>query len=102
WYDEFELKLGDSLRQSIDKGLRDSRFGIVVLSHAFFSKPWPQKELDGLVAREINGKKVILPVWHKLTREEVLNYSPILADKLAVSSSKGLEAVVQQIIRAIE
>src|SRR5690606_41724243 len=32
WYDEFELKIGDSLRQKIDKGLSKSRFGIVVLS----------------------------------------------------------------------
>jgi hypothetical protein len=101
WYDEFELRLGDSLRQSIDKGLRDARFGIVVLSHAFFSKPWPQRELDGLTAREVNGKKVILPIWHNLTKEDVLNYSPTLAGKLAVSSSKGLDVVVQEILKAL-
>jgi len=102
WYDEFELKLGDSLRQSIDRGLRDSTFGIVVLSHSFFSKPWPQRELDGLTAREINGKKVILPIWHNLTREEVSYYSPTLAGKLAVSSSKGLDTVVQEILKALD
>ncbi len=102
WYDEFELKLGDSLRQSIDRGLRDSKFGIVVLSHAFFAKPWPQRELDGLTAREINGKKVILPIWHNLTREEVSNYSPTLAGKLAVSSSEGLDTVVQEILKALD
>jgi hypothetical protein len=101
WYDEFELKLGDSLRQSIDRGLRDSKFGIVVLSHAFFTKPWPQRELDGLTAREVDGKKVILPIWHNLTKEEVLKYSPMLAEKLAVSSSKGLDAVVQEILKVL-
>jgi len=101
WYDEFELKLGDGLRQSIDRGLRDSKFGIVVLSHAFFSKPWPQRELDGLTARETSDKKVILPIWHNLTREEVSNYSPTLAGKLAVSSSKGIDTVVQEILRAL-
>ena len=31
WYDEFSLKLGDSLSRSIDKGLSESTFGIVVL-----------------------------------------------------------------------
>jgi len=101
WYDEFELKLGDSLRQSIDRGLRDSKFAIVVLSHAFFSKPWPQRELDGLTARETNDKKVILPIWHNLTREEVSNYSPTLAGKLAVSSAKGIDTVVQEILKAL-
>lgn len=101
WYDEFELKLGDSLRRSIDRGLRDSQYGVVVFSHAFFSKEWPQKELDGLAAREIEGEKVILPVWHKITRKEVLAYSPPLADRMAASSDTGIKSVVQKIMQVI-
>jgi TIR domain len=62
WYDEFTLTVGDRLRQSIDHGLAISRFGIVVISPNFLNKNWPQNELDGLVARETNGVKVILPV----------------------------------------
>jgi hypothetical protein len=101
WYDEFTLKLGDSLRKSIDKGLACSRYGIVVLSKKFFLKDWPEIELDGLAAREINGQKVILPIWHNITREEVLRYSPILADRLAISTSKGMNKIVEAIIDAI-
>lgn len=88
WFDEFELKVGDSLRQSIDRGLANSRYGIVVLSKAFFSKKWPQYELDGLTAREIDGKKVILPIWHNIDKAEVLKYSPSLADKVALDTQK--------------
>ncbi len=88
WYDEFELRVGDSLRESIDKGLVNSRFGIVVLSPAFFSKNWPQYELNGLTAREMDGHKVILPVWHRVNRDDVLAYSPTLADKVALSSGR--------------
>lgn len=88
WYDEFELRVGDSLRQSIDKGLATSRFGIVVLSEAFFAKNWPQYELDGLVAREIDGKSVILPIWHGVGKEEVLAYSPRLADRIALRTDR--------------
>ena len=62
WYDEFSLKVGDSLHQAIDRGLRESCFGIVVLSEAFFAKKWPQAELDGLFAKETPDQKVILPV----------------------------------------
>jgi len=87
WYDETTLKLGDSLRQSIDKGLTNSRFGVVVLSTDFFAKNWPQYELNGMVAREMNGVKVILPIWHKVTKDEVLSNSPTLADKVALNSS---------------
>ena len=88
WYDEFELRVGDSLRQSIDKGLINSRFGIVVLSPAFFAKNWPQYELNGLTAREMDGHKVILPIWHLVNREDVLAYSPALADKVALSTRR--------------
>lgn len=92
WYDEFSLQLGDSIRQSIDKGLRQSRFGIIVLSPAFFSKQWPQYELDGLVEAEISGNnKVILPIWHGIKHQEIFNFSPSLANRRAVSSSQGLD-----------
>jgi hypothetical protein len=42
WFDEFSLKIGDSIRRSLDRGLSQSRFGVVVLSKAFFAKQWPQ------------------------------------------------------------
>lgn len=88
WYDEFELKVGDSLRQSIDRGLVNSSYGIVILSKAFFEKNWPQYELNGLTAREIEGKKVILPIWYNIDKQDVLKYSPTLADKVALSNQK--------------
>ncbi|UCH96556.1 MAG: toll/interleukin-1 receptor domain-containing protein [Candidatus Aminicenantes bacterium] len=101
WLDEFELTLGDSLRRSIDRGLSKSRFGVVILSTAFFSKEWPNRELDGLVAREENIGKVILPIWHNVSRDEVLKFSPTLADRLAVSTSRGIRHVAKQIISAV-
>ena len=101
WYDEFSLTLGDSLRRSIDKGLANSRYGIVVISHNFLRKEWPQRELDGLTAREIDGRKVILPIWHGVERSDVLRYSPTLADRLAVKTFKGMHVVVDEIIRVL-
>jgi hypothetical protein len=99
WYDKFELKVGDSLRQSINQGLRDSRYGVVILSPHFFEKQWAQKELNGLAARERKGKKVILPVWHKLHSEEILQFSPELADRLAISTDDGVNVVEQELLR---
>ena len=87
WFDEQSLRIGDSLRRSIDNGLKNSRYGIVVLSDAFFRKEWPQRELDGLFAREVNGEKVILPIWHKISKNEVLKFSTIIADMLALNTS---------------
>ena len=101
WFDEKSLTIGDSLRRTIDRGLAHSRFGIVVLSPSFMQKEWPQKELDGLVAREVGGVKVILPIWHNLSAEEIRKWSPMLADKVAVSTKVGLDTVVSEILHAI-
>jgi len=103
WYDEFELKIGDSLRRNIDNGLKNSRYGIVVLSEAFFRKEWTQRELDGLFAREVNGEKVILPIWHKISKNEVIRYSPIIADMVAINTSFfTIEEIAQKIIDIIK
>jgi hypothetical protein len=58
-----------------------------VLSHSFFAKNWPQYELDGLVTREMTGEQVILPLWHRITKSEVIAKSPSLADKVARSTA---------------
>ena len=103
WYDEFTLKLGDSLSRSIDGGLAQSDFGLAVLSPAFFAKQWPEYELRGLTAKEVSGRGAILPIWHQVTKEEVLAFSPPLADKLAVSSKDlspvALAVAVIEVIR---
>jgi hypothetical protein len=102
WYDEFSLNVGDSLRRPIDRGLAQSRFGIVVLSQSFFSKQWSQWELDGFVARQNSGDvNVILPIWHGLQREDVIAYSPSLADKLAIPSDVGIEEVLRRLLTVI-
>ena len=101
WYDEFTLTLGDSLSRSIDHGLANSRFGVVILSPSFFNKEWPRRELDGLTAKEVRSGKTILPIWHKVDQAYVLRYSPVLADKLAVSTDEGLDHVIDEIVRAV-
>ncbi len=102
WYDEFELRIGDSLRRKIDKGLASSRFGVVVLSQAFFGKGWANYELDGLVTRAVSGEQIILPVWHKVSKSEVIKYSASLADKLARSTAtQTVEEIAAEIVDVI-
>ncbi|MGA3069380.1 MAG: toll/interleukin-1 receptor domain-containing protein [Terracidiphilus sp.] len=102
WYDEFTLTVGDSLRKSIDQGLAQSDFGVVILSEHFFEKHWPQQELNGLASKEVDGRKVILPVWHGVGVDEVRGFSPVLADRIGVSTNKGLEFVVEQLRLAMK
>jgi hypothetical protein len=102
WYDEFELRIGDSLRRKIDNGLAHSRFGVVVLSRSFFAKGWTNYELDGLVTRTISGEQILLPIWHEITKQELINYSPSLADKVARSTgTHTIDEIAKEIIDVI-
>lgn len=104
WFDEFSLRIGDSLSRSIDRGLAGSRYGLVVISRAFIAKPWPEYEIRGLVAREQDDadRRVILPIWHGVTRSDVLGFSPPLTDKIALNTTQlGAEAIALQLLPEI-
>jgi hypothetical protein len=102
WLDELNLTVGDSLSGAIDSALARSRFGIVVLSRAFFGKPWPERELAGLAAKEVvAGSKVILPVWHGVDERYILDRSPVLADRVGASTDSGVEAVADKLSDAL-
>jgi TIR domain len=96
WLDDSELKLGDSLREKIDEGLANSRYGVVILSPRFFEKKWTKAELDGLFARD-----VVLPVWLDVTADDLLRMSPMLAGKLAGQMKDGVDHVAHQIIEKL-
>lgn len=101
WYDEWTVTIGDSLRQKIDEGLRLSRYGVVILSPRFFDRHWPQRELDGLVAKEVRGSKVVLPVWHEVDHDEVAAHSPLLAGRVAGSTDAGITTLAGDLAHAM-
>jgi TIR domain len=102
WYDEFSLHIGDSLSASIDKGLSISDYGIVILSKKFFEKGWPLQELSALITKQVNlCKRIILPIWHNISKAEIQKYSPILADTIAAKSSDGIENIATKLYREI-
>ena len=103
WFDEFELQIGDSLRQKIDEGLSRSRYGLVVFSPTFFAKHWPQYEMDGLIARQMAGERVILPIWHRLTRDEIALQSPSLTDIISLNSSTdSVEVIASKVATVVK
>ena len=88
WLDRWEIQCGDSIGSKINEGLAYSRFGIVVLSREFFTKPWAKAELDSLFARHMFEKKVILPIWLDLTTEEIKKHYPLLLPFFALEYPK--------------
>ena len=99
WYDEFELKPGDSLRRSIDRGLRQATIAVVVLSPSFFGKKWPERELDGIVQHFDEGN--LIPIWHRVDHAEVEGYSASLADTFAIKSVLGIPHAVNELRKAV-
>jgi hypothetical protein len=101
WFDETELSGGDAVRRKIDQGLSKSRYGIVILSPAFISKEWPNKELDGLFAREDGREKLIVPVRHNFSHADMVSFSPMLAGRIAVSTSRGAAHAAEEICQIV-
>jgi len=98
WYDEFELKIGTSLSRSIDNGISNSNYGLIVLSKSFFNKNWTEYELRSLNSYEIESGNILLPVWKDVTVQEVRDFSPYLADKFALTTKDAIEDIALKII----
>ena len=102
WIESEILQYGDNWRRKINEGLAKSRFGVVILSKSFFQKDWTRMELDALLSRERNGVKVVIPIWHKVSRYDVTDFSHILADRFAADTSTGLKKIASNIKCVVE
>ncbi len=92
WLDKFQIDIGDSLRRKIDQGLANSRFGVVILSELFLTKHWTGSELDALWELD-----AVLPVWHGIDKKTLMKYSPLLAGKVGISTSEGIDVVARTV-----
>jgi hypothetical protein len=103
WFDQYSLKVGDSLRESIEAGLRECPKCILILTpHFLMNSGWTKREYDSVFTRElVEKRRVILPVWHNVSVEEVYKYSPILADRVAVQWAEGIGVVARKLFVAI-
>ena len=103
WYDEFSLKVGDSLRGSIEAGLKECPKCIFLLTPNFLANSgWSKTEYDSIFTRElVENQRVILPVWHNVTAKDVYEYSPVLADRVAVNWSLGVDEVARRLLVSI-
>jgi hypothetical protein len=102
WFDEFELMIGDSLVEKLSAGIRASRFGILVLSPAFFAKRWTKHELDMLEYLWITEGRILFPIWHNITEAEIRAYRPSIASIFALSTANiDISAIADEIAAAV-
>jgi len=103
WFDEFSLNIGDSLRESIEKGIKDTDYCILIVTNNFLTNEgWTKSEFNSVFMKEIiEAKKVMLPIWHDVSREDVYNYSTSLVDRFAANWREGVESVAAKLKRKI-
>jgi len=77
WLDKWEIKVGDSIIEKIEKGIRDNDFLGIVLSPSSVESKWVRKELSAALIKELKSKSVvILPI---LLRD--CDIPPLISDK---------------------
>ena len=100
WYDDFTLQVGDRLLDKLEEGIDNSRYVAIILSKAFFkTQGWARNELDGILARATTrGKPIILPIWHKVDYQDVINFSSILSGRFAIQTAEGIQSVINNVL----
>lgn len=101
WYSGKELGIGDSIEKTIEKGLHRSRYGIVIFSPTYLAKNWTIREFYTLLAKEIEEQKVILPVLYNISLDDLKNKDLLMADRFAVNADRGIDFVVDRLVREI-
>jgi hypothetical protein len=100
WYDEFTLRAGDNLRDTIEKGLKECHKCIILLSENFFGNGgWTKKEFDSIFTREVlETTNLILPIWLHVSKHQVYDYSPSLLNVKGLDwDHLGEDEVIRQL-----
>lgn len=83
FYDSDCISWGDRISQKVDEGLRSSKFAVVVISKNFIGRQWTEYELKTLLARQNReGRKIIMPILHGITKKQLVKNYPELKDIL--------------------
>jgi len=100
WFDEDSVAWGESLARGMKKGILHSRYAIVVLSKAYLAeRKWTEHEFEGFLAREKLNERIILPIWHCVTHEDIVRYdAPLSLRKAKISETDGIADIAASVL----
>lgn len=103
WYDEYSLKVGDGLRESIEKGIKECKHCVLVLSKNFISNGgWTKAEFESVFIKQIHEKSnIVLPVWVDVESADVYDYCPSLLNIFGLAWKAGEEEVCRKLFTKI-
>lgn len=89
FYDKEALEWGDKWKERILNGTKKAEFAIIVISENFFDREWTERELSEFLNRQNrNGQKLILPIVHNITMQQLQEKYPNVADIQTIDSKK--------------
>ena len=89
FYDKDTIQWGDEWKKKLLEGIKTAEFAIIVISEKFFGREWTEKELNDFLKRQnSNGQKIILPILHKISFDQLKEQYPSIADIQAIDSNK--------------
>ena len=101
WFAPLSLKVGDTLLDSIEKGLNESRTGILVLSPSYLAKNWTKYEMDILIRQYVDAGKKLLPIWLNVTKQDIEKKHIGLSGIFGISDTASVPAIVSQLVEVL-
>ncbi len=95
WFSEKDLGLGVPMMRAIDKGLANSRIGLVLVTPALLARLPKESIADKELSALLAGNRLI-PIVHNTTYEALRNISPMLASRSGLDTAEDSMAVVAQ------
>lgn len=95
WFSEKDLGLGVPMMRAIDKGLANSRIGLVLVTPAMLERLPKESVADKELSTLLAGNQLI-PIVHNTSYEALRNVSPMLASRTGLDTSEDSMAVVAE------
>ena len=97
--DIVEIKWGDSLTKLINKALSEAKYFLAIISIDSINKSWPDTEMNAAIARQIEGKQKVLPLFVGSTEEieKCKEHYPLISDRLYKEWNSNPEVLAREI-----
>lgn len=104
WFSKVHLKTGDSIINTINQAIHNSRSGIVLISPNTFNnrRHFPILELNSLLTRDLYHDKPFFPIYHEITPEQVAEQLILIGDRLATDTTQGVELAARKLFEALQ
>lgn len=105
WFDELNVAWGQPIHRAIETGIANATYGLVIISPTFMVKQWTQAELDALYGRQMgrpDDHGLILPLWHRVTTDDVQQNLPMIAALKALNTAVlSVEQIADEVAKLV-